>query len=206
MRMTVEPTIVAPTTDEVTARREASAYIHPKLGAAYQIEPGFFCDRAPRPAWRFLILHREHNAVAGHVDVDAATGKVIPLDDEQMQDMHERAAVIGAKSRKTLARDEKGYVLPFLAKVRVNGYLACHVAFFARAKGQPTFVNGNSPVWRVATALRLDEPDTMVELGVVDVDARTGDVIPLTVQQIQNMQRCAADVAATLQRSATPAG
>jgi hypothetical protein len=56
------------------------------------------------------------------------------------------------------------------------------------------------------TALQLSEDDHVLNADVVDVNALTGEVIPLTDQQIQAMQRRAQDVAANLQRSATAAG
>lgn len=204
--MTIETTVMEPTTDEAAARSIASEYIHAKLGIVYGLEQGFFCDGSARPVWRFLVLNQEHDAVAGYIDVDLETGQVIPLTSEQFQDLRERAVVTAAKNRKTVARNQDGYILPFLAKVRVNGYLSNSVAFFASAKGQPVFVDGNPPVWRVNTVLQLLEQGKVVDLGIVDVDARTGDIIPLAEQQIQNLQRCTEDVAASLQRSATTAG
>jgi hypothetical protein len=204
--MTIEPAVMTRATDEVMARQAASEYLHTNLGAQYRLEQGFYADRPPRPVWRFLVINDEYKAVTGYVDVDAETGKVIPLDAEQRQEVRERAVVIAAKHQKALPRDEQGYILPFLAKTRVNGYLANAVVFLAGAYGQPAFVDGDPPVWRVAAALRLHEHGKVIDLGVIHVNARTGEVIPLTDQQIQHMQRCAADVAATLQCSATAAG
>ena len=206
MQTTVEPTAITSTTDEAAARHAANQYVHANLGVMYGLEQGFFCVRPPRPAWRFLVRNHEYDALAGYIDVDAVTGKVILLDDEQLQDLRERAVVIAAKSRKTIARDENGYILPFLAKTRINGYLSNDVAFFASASGQPALIDGNPPVWRVTTVLRLGEHGQAVPLGVVDVNALTGEVVPLTEQQILNMQRCAEDAAASFQRSATAAG
>jgi hypothetical protein len=206
MQMMVEPTVSTPIVDEAAARCAANEYIHANLGTAYWVEQGFFRNLPPRTVWRYLVIHHEYDAVAGYIDVDAETGKIIPLDDEQLQDLHERAVVIEAKSRKTIARTEHGYILPFLAKTRVNGYLSRHIAFFASASGQPTFVASNPPVWRVTTALRLSDHDQVIELGVVEVNALTGEVIPLPEHQLQTMQNHAQDVAATLECSATAAG
>lgn len=206
MQAIVEPVVATPTTDETTARQVASQYIHTTLGAAYRLEPGFLRAHPLSSAWRFLVLNQEFNAVAGYVDVDAETGKIISLPDEQLQDLRERALVQAAKGRKTLARDAQGRVLPFLAKARVNGYLSACVAWFASANGQPALVNGNPPVWRVTTTLRLPEQDKVIELGVIDVNAHTGDVIPLTEQQIQHMQRCAEDAAGSFPHSTTATG
>jgi hypothetical protein len=129
--------------DEATARYAASEFIHVALGSAYALEQGFLRNHPSHTAWRFLVLHREYDAVAGYVDVDAETSEVIPLDDEQLQDLRERALVVATKSHNIIARDEDGYILPFLAKIQVNGYLSSDVAFFASAKGQPVFVDGN---------------------------------------------------------------
>lgn len=205
MQTIVEPIVATPTTNETTARQVANRYLRAKLGLGYRLEPGFLRAHPPSSAWRFLVFNQEFNAVAGYVDVDTETGQIIPLADEQLQDIRERAMVQAAKSRQTLARDAQERILPFLAKVRVNSYLSAWVALFASADGQPALVDGNPPVWRVTTTLRLPEQDKVIELGVIDVNAHTGDVIPLTEQQIQHMQRCADDAAGSLPHSTTAA-
>jgi hypothetical protein len=201
-----EPTRVAPCLDEATARCVASEYIQVTLGPVYRLEQGFYSQRPSCLAWRFLVIQAVSDAVTGYIDVDTVTGQVIPLADEQLQDMRERALVIAAQNRQALARDERGYILPFVAKSKVNGYLTQDVAFFASAHGQPTWLDGQPPVWRVATRVRLSEQGSSVDFGAVDVDALTGEVIRLTDQQIQNLQRSATDVAAHRPASATATG
>src|SRR6476659_8940215 len=149
IQIAIEPTVSRPVVSEATARHTAHQYIRSQLGPQYHLNPGSFAEHSLRSTWRFLIIDDEHNGVTGYLDIDAKTGEVILLDDEQLQDMRERAIVLAAKKRKEVARGLDGYILPFLAKIRVNGYLSSHVAFFASANGRPTLLPGDPPLWRV---------------------------------------------------------
>jgi hypothetical protein len=84
--------------------------------------------------------------------------------------------------------------------------LANEVALFASATGQPAFVHGNPPVWRVIAPVRLSESDPVTPLGVVEVNVLTGEVIPLTEQQRQTLQSGTDHVAAPLLHTATTTG
>ena len=105
-----------------------------------------------------------------------------------------------------MARDEHGYILPTQAKVKVTGYVAEQIAFFATAEGQPQWIAGTPPVWRVATMLRLRGQGNVCDLGFVDVNALTGDVVPLSEKEIILRQKRAHHAAEANTRSAAATG
>src|SRR5216117_3989603 len=108
IQVVIEPTVSTPVVNEAAARHTAHQYIYTQLGPQYHLNPGSFAEHSLRSTWRFLIIDDEHNGAIGYLDIDAKTGEVIPLDDEQLQDMRERAIVIAAKKRKEVARGAGG--------------------------------------------------------------------------------------------------
>jgi hypothetical protein len=206
MQKTQEHTTIAASVDQVIAEDAANTYLCQVLGPEYNV------NNAMRVAetWRFLIQCQwpslDRPVVAGTVTVNAQTGEVIPLSEDDVQDTRERAALRAAKERGELPLDESGYILPYLAKVRVNGYMSSDVVFFASAEGRPTWIAGDPPRWRVTTTLYLPGQGKVCELGAVDVNAQTGEVIPLTKAQTKALQRKAHDAAVRTQRLAAAAG
>lgn len=151
-----------------------------------------------RPTWRMLVRLCHHAPVAtvGTLDVDAQTGSVIPLTEEQVEDMRDR--------RKEHLGEATGILRP-TAQILANGYLADQVSLFAKAD-RPVWVADTRPLWRATVFLRLRGQGRVCDLGTIDVDAQTGEVGPLTNQQLQTMRKRAHDavertaVAATLAR------
>jgi hypothetical protein len=78
-------------------------------------------------------------------------------------------------------------VSPDLARRRAKGYLSREVALAFRP-GEPVLVWGSRPVWRMTIHLFLRGYGQVAELGVVEVDAISGEVIPLAPAQIAAMQ------------------
>ncbi|MFZ0548858.1 MAG: hypothetical protein WAM60_25635, partial [Candidatus Promineifilaceae bacterium] len=70
-------------------------------------------------------------------------------------------------------------VPPEMARRRVSGYLAREVALFLTA-GEPTLVLGEPPCWKIPAVFRLRGVGELATIGVIDVDARTGQVITPT--------------------------
>lgn len=95
-------------------------------------------------------------------------------------------------------------VSPKEAKRNANGYLSMDVAM-AIVADEPILIWGERPVWRMTTSLLLDEWGRVAQVGAIDVDAMTGDVIPLTPNQIQKMQDKANELASRLTLETTPA-
>jgi hypothetical protein len=150
-----------------------------------------------RPTWRMLarLSRREAAVTVGLIDVDAQTGEVVPLTAEQVEDMRDRI--------KEQSGGATG-ILRSAAQVRANGYLSNHVSLFAKAD-RPIWVEGDRPMWRATVFLRLRGQGRVCDLGAIDVDTQTGEVIPLPEQQLQAMRKRVQDaVRRTTQATATP--
>jgi hypothetical protein len=186
---------------QATAAHTANTYLRQTFGDAYS------ATNALRTAdhWQFLIHYtapeRQQAIVAGRLEVNVTTGQVLPLSSDDIQEMQERVAVHLAKEQGRLAVNQEGYVLPYLAKIRVNGYLTDHITPFASAIGRPQWIEEDPPCWRIAVALRLRGRDTGGILGSVDVNALTGEVVPLLTPQIELMQKRAHNAALRAKRS-----
>jgi hypothetical protein len=85
-------------------------------------------------------------------------------------------------------------VSPTEARRRAAGFLAGHVTMMILA-GEPVLVVGDPPVWRVPACLHLPGLGEVSTVGSIDVDALTGKVVPLSLEQIAAMQRRADDLA-----------
>jgi len=88
-------------------------------------------------------------------------------------------------------------VSPDLARRRANGYLAREVALFIVA-GEPMLILSDHPYWRLPTILRLRGFGNLAEVGVIDVDARTGKVQLLAEDEIRAIRERAHDLATRL--------
>ena len=94
-------------------------------------------------------------------------------------------------------------VSPKEAKRNANGYLSMDVAMSIVAD-EPILIWSERPVWRMTTSLLLREWGRVAQVGAIDVDAMTGDVLPLTSNQIQTMQDRANELASRLTLETTP--
>ena len=88
-------------------------------------------------------------------------------------------------------------VPPDLARHRANGYLAREVALFVIAS-EPVLILRDHPCWRLPVVLRLRGLGNVAEVGDIDVDAQTGEVQPLSEEEIQSLRKRAHDLAARL--------
>ncbi len=89
-------------------------------------------------------------------------------------------------------------VSPVQARRRAAGFLAAEVSMAIRA-GDPVLIAGKRSVWRVPAQLHLPgskEKSTPI-IGSIDVDAITGNVIPLTSDQVSSLQNQADAFAAS---------
>jgi hypothetical protein len=119
--------------------------------------------------------------------VDAQTGDVIPLTDEQVRIVHERAAIAEARTRGELPVDARGYILGEYARRKANGYLSMDISLFCSAS-DGVFIPLVPPVWQFAIRFGLPRFGELGILGTLDVDAQTGEPVPLTSEQIEHMR------------------
>jgi len=78
-------------------------------------------------------------------------------------------------------------ISPTVARRKANGFLAGYIAMMVSA-GQPTLILEDALVWRIPAVLRLPTFGEAGILGTVDIDAKSGDLQPLTPEQITRMQ------------------
>ncbi len=133
---------------------------------------------------------------AGQIKVNVSTGQVIALTADEIWNIQARAETRAEHKRgRNPARDENGLILPYQAKIKVNAYMGGYVAFYATSDGQPVLLSGDPPIWRVETVLRLRQYGKVANLGFLDVNAITAEVVPLSDTEIQNRQKRAEDAA-----------
>lgn len=185
----------------------ALTYVQANIGANFEIVPAPFIEQTN--CWRFAIhrqfLDLDEPILAGHIKVDATSGAVLPLTADEIWDIQGRAETRAEHKRgKNPAKDDNGLILPYQAKIKVNAYMGGYVAFYAGSDGQPTFISGDPPIWRVETVLRLHQYGKVAKLGSLDVNAITAEVIPLSDSEIQHRQKRAEDAAITAKYAAAP--
>ena len=96
-------------------------------------------------------------------------------------------------------------VSPDLARRRAKGYLSREVGMAFRP-GESVLVWGSQPVWRMTIHLFLRGYGQVAELGAIEVDAISGEVIPLASAQISAVQGQADAIARHLTPPAEAAG
>ena len=95
-------------------------------------------------------------------------------------------------------------VSPEQARRRANGFLSREVALFAEAD-TPVLMLGSHPIWRMNIHLMLRGKGDVGQIGVLDVDAVTGEISPLSEQQIREIQNYARTIVASSPQATTPA-
>lgn len=127
--------------------------------------------------WYFTIkCHREDMSRTPAVGglIISPFGEVQELSEDRIRDTREAAETQAAQHRKELARDENGYVLRYHARIKATFWLANNIDYKVGAKGG-FFIPIDSPIWRFSVYDNVIESDD-VQLGVIDVDAVTGEV------------------------------
>lgn len=194
--------------DQAAAQALVDDFVRCHLG------PNFFaCD--PRwveqnHAWSLFIECRvptlARPVLAGRVFVDGQTGQINGADEDALLNMQERVQIQVQRQRgHRLAYNANGLILPYQAVIKARVYVSDEIAFFAGAEERPVLIDGTPPVWRVETALRLWWRNLVLPLGPVDVNAVTGEVIPLSKQELQSRRRQVEYVASPAQPEAAPA-
>jgi hypothetical protein len=171
---------------EAQARQSASRYLAQTLGATYGLGAGSL--RHDR--WVFPVLAQQSDAhrvpMVGVIVVNAQTALLEPLSATQIADMQEAGAVQTAQARGELARNEQGYVLRSHARIKASVWISDRVDLKVGASGG-AWIPFDDPIWRFSISFHQEEAD-LEPLGIIDVDATTGRVHPLTPEQIQAIQ------------------
>jgi len=188
LRLEEESMILTREMTEEQARLAVAAYLAQVLGPQYSTGPSHL--RQGRLCFmvkcRREDMHRQ--PAVGAIAVDLTTGQVEELTAEQLRDMREMAAVQAAQERKTFAKDNQGYILRQHARIKASVWLGNQIDLKVGASGG-AFLPMAPPRWRFSIDFHQDERH-LEPLGIIDVDAQTGQVMPLTAEQILTIQEC----------------
>jgi hypothetical protein len=184
------PLPFTPTVSQADPQRAADAYLTHTLGAGYSAVSGVY----EHECWSFLI--RWHRAtlpqpcIVGRVSVrlQEALGRVavIPLTEDQLREVRECADWERARVQGELARDASGYVSRHQARRLARRWLDRHLALKYDASGG-ILLPLATPIWQFSICFGLQELH-LEPLGVIDVDAQTGEVKPLKLDQLENLR------------------
>jgi hypothetical protein len=187
MQATLDIPISSPSpVNEDTALRAAQVYLAGTLGADYVTTRGFYKNGC----WEFLIRYHhpdvQQPCVVGRIVLDAQTGRVIPLTLDQLREIHECAAWEVARLRGELARDAEGYVSRHEARRLARRWLDQQLSMKYSASGG-LLIPLDPPVWQFSIEFRLQE-FCLEPLGIIDVDALSGTVKPLSDEQLETLR------------------
>ncbi len=101
--------------------------------------------------------------------------------------------------------NEEIAVPPAMAQRKANAFLAGHVAMMV-SSGEPRLVLGERIRWQVPAILHLSEQGAIGNVGVIYVDAQTGEVAVPGEQEIEQMQELAHAIAAHYASTAAATG
>lgn len=171
-----------------TVQQIANAYLSTMVGPAYSVGQSVL----RQGQWHYRVLCQrpdlQRTPIVGSITVDAKTGQVNPLTADQVRDLREASAVQAAQARGELARDEEGYILRYHARIKATVWISDQTDLKVGATGG-VFLPLDPPVWRFAIDFHL--ADTYLNpLGVIDVNAQTGQVIPVTTDLLHNIRGC----------------
>ena len=174
--------------EQSIAEQAVNLYLSQTLGEAFRVGKG---SPIPSGGWRFLVLFHspelEHPRTSAVIHVDGQLGIVTPLTDEQRQEARRHALIALAEAQRQLPIQD-GYIPRLFARRKANLYLSDNVGFFLTPI-DGTFVPVDTPVWQFPIQFRLPRSGDLGVLGTIDVDAQTGEVVPLTTKQIIEIQR-----------------
>ncbi|MFN8495824.1 MAG: hypothetical protein U0350_49990 [Caldilineaceae bacterium] len=164
------------------AQQAAQQYLERYFTNFEPVKP-FFLER--EGVWRFIV--RSPLWPLGYIKVDAQTGEPLPFTPDEIRVLKEKAAIVEAEQRNALPMDEQGYVLREYAKTQAHVYLGDQLGvYFGAANG--LFIPGVSPIWQFTITYRHPNYGKIEVMGILDVDAQTGNVIPLNDQTLQQLQ------------------
>jgi hypothetical protein len=201
MQATIEiSTKRTPAVSQDMARRSAQTYLADVLGANYDTGSSYY----EKNCWVFSIrgsyVDVKQSFVVGHISIDAQTGAVISLTPDDLREIRECTEWEAARLRGELARDAAGYISRHQARRLARRWLDHHLSMKYGASGG-LLIPLEPPVWQFSVYFHLH--DVYLEpLAIIDVDARSGEVKPLSDEQLAIVQE---RVRAIIQHGAPPA-
>lgn len=193
---------------EPTVRCAVDHYVAVALGPAYSTSN----VSQQTAGWSVLIRYQNpllpQPCIVGRIFVNEAflvrrNGTVdltTPLTAEQLQEIRETAAWEVARQHGELARNEDGYLSRHQARRLARRWLDQHLSMkFSAAGGQ--WLPLNPPLWQFTIEFTLQAVQ-LESLGVITVNAQTGAVPPLPVEQLHHLRE---HVRATIQLCPSPA-
>lgn len=180
--------------DQVTAEESAIAYLEHVFSFPCQLGKS---RRMTNGNWQFLVLcnipHVQHLLTIATLQVDGKSGQVIPFTEREQQAASERILIAQARIQNQLPL-QNDTIPQLFAHHQANIYLSQTVGFFFTAV-EAVFIPVDGPVWQFLIEFRLPDSGNLGILGTLDVDATSGEVIPLSSQQITKIQRRANAIA-----------
>lgn len=183
MQITMEVTARLPTLTLAEAQCRAMEYV------TAQIDPKLCLSehasyRHVDDTWLFLI--RSEYGALHSIQVNAQTGKVIPLTQAQIHLVRERAAIAMARRQHVLPTNQQGYVLAEYARRKASEYLDANLSMFFTAT-EPMFVPSNPPIWQTTIVFKMYNVGPFT-LGIMDVNAHTGEPVALTNEELTRIR------------------
>lgn len=179
---------------ERKVRNTVDYYLAGALGPAYSASH----LSQQTAGWSILIRYQNpllpQPCIVGRVFVDkdflsTRNGTVdltTPLTAEHLQEIRETAAWEVARQRGELARNEDGYLSRHQARRLARRWLDQHLSMkFSAAGGQ--WLPSNPLLWQFTIEFTLQTVQ-LKSLGVITVNAQTGAVTPLSVEQLDHLR------------------
>lgn len=174
------------TISQADAQCAAKEYVTAHIDPSFEVVEGarYYSKPLGREIWRFFILG-EHSPV-GVIRVDAQTNAVIPLAADEMRTVREKAAIVASRKQDGPPLNEDGNVLAEYARRQASNYLGEHLSMFYKGV-DPVFIPGDPAVWQVTIVFKRYNVGPFT-LGVLDVDAKTGEPTPLPKRQLKRIR------------------
>lgn len=91
------------------------------------------------------------------------------------------------------------------ARRKVNGFLLNNLSYLTIGERQPELVVGKGVYWRVAVNHTLPGFGALGRIGAIDVDVETGELQPVSPEQLEEMKQRAKALAARYPLGTAPA-
>lgn len=186
MQTTIDPPSRPTSVGQTDAYLAAQQYVATQIDPTFTVVKNGFDDGKllGREMWRFCICCQQDPLAV--LTVDAQNGQVIEFTQDEIRVAREKAAIYAARKQGVLPMNEQGYVVGEYARRATDGYLGDTIGMFFNAV-DPVFLLGNPPRWQVTIVFKRYYLGPFT-LGVMDVDAQTGEPIPLTNKQIHKFK------------------